>query len=139
MTKNDLEGMLTKHYQQQVIEYQHIIQLVRASQDAILNGEVMGQAMLEVHECIQATHRRNQEIAEQRDVWFAEGRKPGPELAKVLADVERLVLESLDAVAEAEAVAKAAKSKLLPQLNQEAAARKMQSAYVVASTYAERE
>jgi hypothetical protein len=97
------------------------------------NGDITGSSLGEIHELIQATHDRDQSMTTIRDTWVATGKQPGPPLARVLQQVEGIVRQLLESVQEAEATAKDAKSRLLPQLNQEASTRKMRSAYAAAS------
>jgi len=128
------EFVLTDHYQSQSREYQKILALVGSSRSAMQNGDDTDRLLGHVHELIQATHVRDQGVTPIRDAWVASGNRPGPELARAIHQVEGLVTQILESVSDAEAMAKEAKSKLLPQLNQEAAARRMHSAYAAASS-----
>jgi hypothetical protein len=138
MNLTSLEFALTKHYQGQMQEYERILALVDVSRAAMQNGDVTDNSLSEVHELIQVTHQRDQSMNSIRDSWVATGNRPGPRLAEVLKQVEQLVIRVLTSVQEAETVAKNAKARLLPQLNQEATARKMHSAYAQASAYSDR-
>jgi hypothetical protein len=138
MNESSLEVVLTNHYQSQVREYERILALVGMSRVAMQNGDRTDNSLDEVHELIQATHQRDQSLTPIRDNWMAAGKQPGPQLAQVLRQVEGVVARLLESVREAEAVAREAKSRLLPQLNQEATTRKMHSAYAAASSNSNR-
>ena len=134
MNPQNPELVLVQFYRKQATEYEQILDLIVKVVESMQADDVNDATMSEVYQRIQSLHERDQSIAATRNSWIATGRRPGTELAQVLKQVEGLILKLLESVSEAERIADAAKSKLLPTLSQKAIARKMHSAYVATST-----
>ena len=127
------EKTLAGHYQQQAVQYQHVLELVRGLPATIEQGASIDQSLSQLGLMLEEIQSGESQISAVRDRWLASQSKPGRELGQALQTVKELIESLIAKVAVAEQTARKAKMRLFPEMNAESLGRRMQAAYGSAS------
>ncbi|MCA9210936.1 MAG: hypothetical protein KDA55_21405 [Planctomycetales bacterium] len=128
-TAHELELALCEAYEQQRDRYLAAEATSRKIVAAYRAGEDAADELHRLQASLDDIAAINDQVGEARRQWDASGNKPGPRLGETMQQLERLVRQLLEQINEAEQLARAARDRLVPELNQEARTQQMRAAY----------
>jgi hypothetical protein len=129
---SDLEGRLTQFYSQQIGRYRSALEMVDQLPQRFAAGHHPEAELHQLRLLLEETERLDREWAPVKDEWRTLRQPPGPTLAAVLRDTERLIVQLMDYLTSAEQSAQRAKHRLLPQVSEVSRRQQMRAAYTSA-------
>jgi hypothetical protein len=132
-TPHELEARLCRVYEQQAEKYESVLRLSDGLEGQLDDRDGSHEQLCRITSLLDEISQMDQQARESRDRWLALQRRPSGRLKQILARLEGLVSETLDQIAKAEACARQAHQRLLPELGREANGERMRRAYGAAS------
>jgi hypothetical protein len=132
-TVDVLEEELREIWRQQAVRYEAALGVSRRLAEKFLEGEDTYEPLQQLNAILDEMATLNQRSAELQPRWASARRRPSGELTAAWARLEAAMRQLIDTLDQAEACARDARQRLLPELGREAVAKHMQRAYTASA------
>ncbi|MEZ6116646.1 MAG: hypothetical protein R3C28_08745 [Pirellulaceae bacterium] len=126
---SQLEQALTDKTVAQTALHQAALQLAQQLTQALESGQEFELLTKQLDTTMQQVRSLEPELQQLRTAWNVSNSTAGPELKQAVEQAKTVLLALMDAIAQSESLMQNAKSRMMPELSQEARFAKMRQTY----------
>jgi methyl-accepting chemotaxis protein len=128
-TAADLEQQLAAAYEKQLERYQQALATAEAVIAAFQAGQDATRDLEQLQASLDQVAEGDGHVRDARRQWDGLARQPGTRLRTAVGRLEQLLNQLIQRIHAAEQLARQARERLVPELNQEARSQQMRAAY----------